>query len=104
MKYFIIPALVLAACATSEDIAGKPAKAAFQSAKPRADLEHCIADRLSYLGAPSMVPAGPAASRVQFVFGNRIFSSVTITDGPPQRIELRGVSGDRVRNRLGACL
>lgn len=94
----------LAVDAAMASISDNPVKATFTTDRPAEDVASCVAEKLSYLAAPAMVPSSEGNVRIRFSAWGRDWAEVTIKEATPTSVLLRGTSGAKVKRRIGECL
>lgn len=106
MKTLILGTILLVVShpAAARSIYEQAPKRIYMSPFPVADVAQCFVARLAWYGPASMAPASEGNMRVQFASNGRVFTDLLLMAGPETKIEVRGVSGGRVRKAIEGCL
>ena len=106
MKRFLLActAGLTAAAATATPVVDQKPKRIYVSVKSTGMLAQCLAAKLQWFAPPAMAPAAEGDMRIQFSAGGRVTTDLNILHGPQTRLEVRGVSGGRVKRTIENCL
>lgn len=106
-KFMLLVAIGLAGCAASTSKIGERSPVQiYHSDKPASELAACIANRLSWLTPPSVIPQADGRTRVMLSYAGRSMVDYEIIDGPTRSIEVRAAGGysGKIRNDTEGCL
>jgi len=106
-KLLLLAAIGLAGCAASTGKIGeRPPVQTYQSNKPAAEIAACIANRLSWLTQPSVIPQADGRTRVMVSYAGRSMVDYEIIDGPMRSLEVRAAGGysGKIRRDTESCL
>jgi len=104
-RIFLLAGLALSGCATASSLDGQAPRLAYDSAKSPAQLEECIALALSSAGTPNTI-RGEQRRIMSYEDGGVVSWTVTISDGPPSRVEMRWsgpIMAAKWKNRVQSC-
>lgn len=79
-------------------------KAVFESDKAMDDLTACLVPALSWMGGPSVSPAGQGKTRVAADYQGIAVLNLILVAGAPNKLELRTHLSKRVRKSIEGCL
>ena len=100
----IVFAFALVAPAAGKDWTEQPVKARFQTSKLAGPTVQCLIERLGWLANPSAGPEIDGMTKIQFSSFGHAVSEIRVMSGKSVMLELRGVSGGRVRRSVQSCL
>ena len=101
MRAALIAFAALAGCTTTlSEIRDHQPRATYQSSKSPAALEQCLADALSWMGAPSII-RGETETTLAYTITSHTHFTLSLTAGASTTVAVRGIHGYNGRQRRG---
>lgn len=78
----------------------------YSSAKTAPEVTACLASKLSWLVAPSVIPEPGNRTRIMFSYAGRSMVDFVVIDGPARTVEVRAAGGykDRIKRDAESCV
>lgn len=106
MKRFLFgcATCLMATAAIATPVVEQKPKRIYVSAKSTGMLAQCLAAKLRWFAPPAMAAAADGDMRIQFSTGGIVTTDLNILHGAQTQLEVRGVSGGRVKRTIERCL